>query len=150
MTSYAEKMNPREKRKITKFGDPTIIMGGKKKNLRRMIEENARDTGIYEQIDKYGLNPIQEIPIEEAIQDFTEVAGDLRSSLERGMLAKQKWKELPREIRKEFDNDINTFMKNGFDWMQTQQEKITEENNRKTEEFKKAIMMAGDTGDKNE
>lgn len=143
MTSYAEKMNPREKRKITKFGNPKIIMGGKQKDLRRMIEKNAEDTGIYEQIDKYGLNPIAEIPIEEAIQDFTQVAGDLRSSIERGMIAKQKWTELPKEIRKEFNNDINEFMINGFDWMQKQKEKITAERNRRAEEMQKAIIAAG-------
>lgn len=143
MTQYAEQMNPREKRKITKFGEPFIVMGGKKKNLRRMIEENAKDTGIYEQIDKYGLNPIQEIPIEETIQDYTQIAGDLRTSMEKGMEAKRKWSELPLEIRKEFNHDPNEFMKHGHDWMIQKFQKMEEKRIKQEEEYKKAIESIG-------
>jgi len=63
------------------------------------------------------------------------------------MLAKQKRAEMPKEIRKEFNNDINDFMQNGYDWMQKQKEKIDAERNRQAEEMQKAIITAGATNE---
>ncbi len=139
-----EKLNPRKNRKITKFGNPKITIGGKQRDLREMIHENAKDTGIYEQIDKYGLNPIQEISVEEAVMDFTSIAGDLRTSLEKGMAAKQQWGQLPKEIRKEFNNDINEFMQNGAQWMANKHKEIMAktETAKATTEVKENINVA--------
>lgn len=128
MTKYAESLNPRENRKKTKFGNPKIIMGGKQQDLRRMINENAKDTKIYEQIDKYGLNPISEPTVEEAITDWTQLAGNLRDSIEKGMEAKRQWGKLPKEIRQNFNNDINEFMVNGPNWMKQQYENMIKKN----------------------
>lgn len=114
------KWNPRKNRVITKFGKPVMIKAGKRIDIRQMIKENAVDTGIYEQIEKYGLNPIQEIPIDETVQDYTEMASDLRTSLEKGKLARQMWANLPREIRNEFDNDIERFGAEGDAWFRNQ------------------------------
>lgn len=124
MTKLMETKNPREQRVIQRFGDPKITIGGKKRDVRRMIEEASKDTRIYEQIDKYGLNPIQEINIEDTVNDFTELSTDLRGALEIGMAAKQQWKKLPREIRNQFDNDIERFTKEGANWFKEQKAKI--------------------------
>lgn len=126
MTDFAnKKWNDRKKRTITKFGEPIMIKAGKRINIRQMIEENSIDTRIYEQIDKYGMNPIQEIPIEETVQDYTELATDLRTSLDRGRLARKMWTNLPREIRNEFDNDIERFTTEGANWLSNKFEEIT-------------------------
>ena len=91
------------------------------------IKTNAEGTGIYEQIEMYGLNPIQPVEITEFVQDFTEMAGDLRTAIERGQLAKQMFKQLPIEVREEFNNDEDLFMRTGEQWI-----------NQKREEFAKA------------
>lgn len=127
MTARADEIwNNRINRIKTKFGDPVIIKAGKRIKIREMIEENSVDTRIYEQIDKYGMNPIQEIPIEDTIHDYTELAGDLRTSLERGKLARSMWQNLPREIRNEFDNDIERFTQEGHNWFTKKAKEIAE------------------------
>lgn len=138
----AQKWNNRKNRVITKFGDPVMIKAGKRINIRDMIKENAVDTGIYEQIDKYGLNPIQEIPIEETVQDFTRMAGDLRTSLEKGKLARTMWGNLPREIRNEFDNDIERFTQEGTTWFNNQMQ-IIKEKQLEMEKAQKAQQEGG-------
>lgn len=142
MTELMSKRNPREQRVIQTFGDPKITIGGKKRDVRRMIEEASKDTRIYEQIDKYGLNPIQETNIEDTVHDFTELTTDLRGALEIGMAAKQQWGKLPREIRNQFDNDIERFTKEGANWFKEQQtkiEQIKQAELKKQENFKKEM-----------
>lgn len=120
MSKIRDELNPRKNRVITKFGNPKITTGGIKKDLRQMIKENAVDTDIYEQIEKYGMNPITEIPISNVIEDFTQISMNLRDSLKLGMEARKKWTQLPREVRNEFDNDIERFTREGAGWMKNQ------------------------------
>lgn len=132
MPRYFEQTNPRENRKITHFEDEIFItIGGKKQNIRKMIKKASEDTGIYEQIEKYGINPEQQPEIEETVMDFTAMAGDLRTAIERGQLAKQMFKRLPIDVRKEFNNDENLFMRDGVAWMENKhkeyQKKIAEQ-----------------------
>lgn len=127
MERLFDKTNPRKNRKITFFKKEIFIeMGGKKIDLRKMIHKNAEDTGIYEQIEKYGLNPIEKIDIDETVMDFTQIAGDLRSVIERGQLAREMFKRLPIEVRKEFNNDENLFMREGDAWMTKKHQEILE------------------------
>lgn len=113
-----DKTNPREKRKVTHFEDEIFItMAGKKQNIRKLIATNAEDCGIYEQIEKYGLNPIAKVEISDVVEDYTQLAGDLRTTIERGQLAKEMFKNLPLEVRKEFNHDENLFMQQGESWM---------------------------------
>lgn len=128
MPRYFDNTNPRKNRKITHFDNEIFIeIGGKKQNIRKMIAKASEDTGIYEQIEKYGIDVNTPISVEETVMDFTEMAGDLRTVMEKGMLAKEMFKRLPLSVRKEFNNDENLFMTEGIDWM-NKQNKIIQEN----------------------
>lgn len=117
--------NPREKRKITFFPKEIFItIGGKKQNIRKIIATNAENTGIYEQIELYGLNPIAPVDVNEVIEDYTQIAGDLRSVIEQGQLAKQMFKNLPLQIRQEFNHDEELFMREGPTWMKKKHEEF--------------------------
>lgn len=124
MERLFDKTNPRKNRKITVFGKPTIKMAGKELDLRKMIHKNAENTGIYEQIELYGLNPIQPISIEETILDYTAVAGDLRSVMDKGIKARELFKNLPLEIRQKFNHDPEQFMREGPAWLEDQHKQI--------------------------
>lgn len=127
MERIFDKTNPRKNRKITVFEKEIFInMGGKKIDIRKMIKKNAEDTGIYEQIEKYGINPIDKVSIEDVVMDFTTIAGDLRTAIEKGQLAKQMFKNLPMEVRKEFNNDENLFMQQGENWFTKKMTEIKE------------------------
>lgn len=124
MERLFDKTNPRKNRKITVFGKPTIKMAGKELDLRKMIHKNAENTGIYEQIELYGLNPIQPISIEETVMDYTEIAGDLRSVMDKGLKARELFKNLPLEIRQKFNHDPEQFMREGPAWLEDQHKQI--------------------------
>lgn len=124
MERLFDKTNPRKSRKITVFGKPTIKMAGKELDLRKMIHKNAENTGIYEQIELYGLNPIQPISIEETVMDYTAVAGDLRSVMDKGIKARELFKNLPLEVRQKFNHDPEQFMREGPAWLEDQHKQI--------------------------
>lgn len=124
MERLFDKTNPRKNRKITVFGKPTIKMAGKELDLRKMIHKNAENTGIYEQIELYGLNPVQPISIEETVMDYTTVAGDLRSVMDKGLKARELFKNLPLEIRQKFNHDPEQFMREGPAWLEDQHKQI--------------------------
>ena len=128
MERFFDKTNPRKNRKITVFGKPTIKMAGKELDLRKMIHKNAENTGIYEQIELYGLNPIQPISIEETVMDYTAVAGDLRSVMDKGIKARELFKNLPLEIRQKFNHDPEQFMREGPAWLEDQHKQILKKN----------------------
>ena len=138
MERLFDKTNPRKNRKITVFGKPTIKMAGKELDLRKMIHKNAENTGIYEQIELYGLNPIQPISVEETVMDFTKVAGDLRSVIDKGLKAREMFKNLPIEVRQKFNNDPEQFMREGPSWLEEQHKQIL----KKQEEIKLAQQKA--------
>lgn len=138
MERLFDKTNPRKNRKITVFGKPTIKMAGKELDLRKMIHKNAENTGIYEQIELYGLNPIQPISIEETIMDYTTVAGDLRSVMDKGLKARELFKNLPLEIRQKFNHDPEQFMREGPAWLEEQHKQIL----KKQEEIKQQQLKA--------
>lgn len=124
MERLFNKTNPRKNRKITVFGRPTIKMAGKELDMRKMIHKNAENTGIYEQIELYGLNPIQPISIEETVMDYTAVAGDLRSAMDKGIQARNLFRNLPLEVRQKFNHDPEQFMREGPAWMEEQYKQI--------------------------
>lgn len=138
MERLFDKTNPRKNRKITVFGKPTIKMAGKEWDLRKMIHKNAENTGIYEQIELYGLNPIQRISVEETVMDFTKVTGDLRSVIDKGIKARELFKNLPLEIRQKFNHDPEKFMREGPTWLENQHKQIL----KKQEEIKLAQQKA--------
>lgn len=83
-----------------------------------MIAKASEDTGIYEQIEKYGIDVNTQPSIEETVMDFTALTqGGLRGAIEQGMKARDMFKNLPLDVRKEFNNDENLFMEQGVTWM---------------------------------
>lgn len=124
MERLFNKTNPRKNRKITVFGRPTIKMAGKELDMRKMIHKNAENTGIYEQIELYGLNPIQPISIEETVMDYTTISGDLRSVMDKGILARNLFRNLPLEVRQKFNHDPEQFMREGPAWLEEQHKQI--------------------------
>lgn len=106
------------------FGEPTWVKYGKEEKVQDYIEANKTDTEIYECLEKYGCLKPLEMDYEGTYADFTNML-DLRGSLERMHKANEMWKQVPAEIKKEFNNDIHEFTDRGMEWVtnKIQQEK---------------------------
>ena len=98
------------------FGEPTWIKYGKEEKVQDYIEANKTDTEIYECLEKYGCLKPLEMDYEGTYADFTNML-DLRGSLERMHKANEMWKQVPAEIKKEFNNDIHEFTDRGMEWV---------------------------------
>lgn len=147
MERLFDKTNPRAKRKITNFPDEIFVtIAGKKQNIRKMIAKNAENTGIYEQIELYGLNPIAKVEVSDIVEDYTQLAGDLRTAIERGQLAKEMFKNLPLEIRKEFNHDAEQFMREGPAWMEKKHKERLAQIQKEQEQLEQARQQSGTTG----
>ena len=98
------------------FGEPTWIKYGKTEKVQDYIEANKTDTEIYECLEKYGCLKPLEMDYQGTYGDFTEL-NDLRGSLERMQKANEMWRQVPAEIKKEFNNDIHEFTDRGMEWV---------------------------------
>lgn len=98
------------------FGDPTWVKYGKTERVQDYIEANKTDTEIYECLKKYGCLKPLEMDYEGMYGDFTKLA-DLRGSLDRMHQANEMWRQVPAEIKKEFNNDIHEFVDRGMEWI---------------------------------
>lgn len=106
--------------------DPKFRIQGKDVSIREFTNKNAIDTNIYEVIEKYRgdlkmsaaeLNQFHN----EIAQELTEIK-NLPDALMQMKAAEEAWKTLPIDIRKEFGNSIQRFIKNGGTYLN---EKIT-------------------------
>lgn len=104
------------KTKGQEFGDPTWVKYGKTERIQDHINAAKTDTEIYECLEKYGCLKPLEMNYQAVYGDFTEF-NDLRGSLEKIQKAKDMWKLVPAEIKKEFNNDIHEFTDRGFEWV---------------------------------
>ena len=93
-------------------------------NVYDFIQEGRADTEIYPTLEKYGsIDRLKKDLTEEQqkalYQDFTLIQemGDYRGVKDYQIKANKMFYELPLEIRKEFENDINKFTKNGAQWL---------------------------------
>ena len=102
-----------------KFGKPTWIKYGKEEDIQSYIEANKTDTEIYECLEKYGCLKPLEMDWEGTYADFSEM-NDLRSSLEKMNKANEMWKQIPADIKKNFNNDIHEFVDRGMEWAKKQ------------------------------
>lgn len=86
---------------------------GKKINVYDFIQEGREDTEIYPTLEKYGCIDKMMINKEDVFADYTELQKmqDLRGIKDFEIKAKQMFYNLPLDVRKEFDNDINKFTK---------------------------------------
>lgn len=97
--------------------DPKFRIGGKDVSIKDTQNAAAIDTNIYEVIEKYRGD--LKMTTEQLNQFHTEIDQELTKikSLPDAMQAiktgEEAWKNLPLDIRKEFGNSINRFLKEG-------------------------------------
>lgn len=91
-------------------------------NVYDFIQEGREDTEIYPTLEKYGSIEPMKLKVENAEQmynDFTQIQdlGGYRGILDYQKKAKEMFYQLPSELRKEFNNDINKFTKEGPEFL---------------------------------
>lgn len=94
-----------------------ITKAGKKMNVYDMIQEGREDTEIYPTLEKYGSIPEKMLDMNKTYADFTTFGG-LREIKDQQKQAEQMFYDLPHDVRKQFNNSINTFMKEGKQWVE--------------------------------
>lgn len=96
-----------------------IEKAGKKINMYDFIQEGREDTEIYPTLEKYGCIDKMIINREDVYADYTELQKleGLRGIKDYEIKAKNMFYNLPTEIRKEFDNDINKFTRGADDFI---------------------------------
>lgn len=108
-------------RAIHVFNDAQKIKrNGKELNLQQYINENNIDCTIYQVLETYrgDLKITREkmnTLTHEVAQQLSGVNG-LNDALQIMEKAKDAWVTLPLTIRKEFNNNIGEFQKNGLSW----------------------------------
>lgn len=95
----------------------TLTKAGVTFNVYDKIQEAREDTEIIPTLEKYGCIPVQSYDSEALYQDFTN-ATDLRGVLDRKIAAENAFYQLPLDVRKEFDNNIDRFMREGDKYLQ--------------------------------
>lgn len=117
--------------------DFKIKRNGKMISLKDFINENNRDCTIYQVLETYrgdkkmtaeALNKIHHM-VSDELMEINSLANAFKAMKE----AENSWRNLPLEIRKQFDNDISNFKMNGLKWANQEIEKY----NKKVEEFNK-------------
>lgn len=97
--------------------DPTIRVSGKNISLKKYQNANAEDTNIYDVLQKYHgdltLTKEQLNKKYVAISDELAQINNLADAYAMKREAEKLWKELPLEIRKEFNYSQDHFAKNG-------------------------------------
>lgn len=118
--------------------DPTFRIGGKDVSIKKITNESAIDTNIYEVIEKYRGD--LKMSAEQLNQFHNELSEELASiksmpdALKQIKMAEESWRNLPTDVRKDFGNSIGNFMKNGGKYLN---QKITAYNKIQEEALKK-------------
>lgn len=118
---------------------------GKKINVYDAIQAANEDCEIYEVLEKYGCIDRIKRDDEAMYADVTQLQslGDLRGVMEQKKMAEQMFYNLPLEVRREYDNDLNKFTTEAPKRMEAWQKAKKAEELRKTEELKKLEKMKG-------
>lgn len=123
-----------------------FIKYGKKIRIQDYINESADEVNIDTILKKYGSIPEENIQQEEEIiTDMTQIK-DLRSLEDQRNKVKEIFYNLPKEIRKQFKNDVYEFEQNGLNFFkQKHEEKIRqfEEYQRQQQEKEKEAKNNG-------
>lgn len=90
----------------------TLTKAGKKFNVYDKIQEAREDTEIIPTLKKYGCIDRMELDHHAVYGDFREY-GDLRELKDQQIKATNMFYSLPLETRQKFNNNINTFIKDG-------------------------------------
>lgn len=95
-----------------------IKRGGKMLNLYQMIQEGREDTEIEPTLKKYGcIEGHIAVDNNKILADFTEIE-DFRGVNDKAIKAKEMFYDLPLDIRQQFNNNLNTFTKEGKNWVE--------------------------------
>lgn len=118
----------------------TLTKAGVTFNVYDKIQEAREDTEIIPTLKKYGCIPVQGYDSASLYQDFTQ-AQDLRGVLDRKIAAENAFYQLPIEVRREFDNNIDRFMKEGEKYLKN---KIEQEKPKPVEEPAQPVVSEGE------
>lgn len=130
-----------KRKNIKKFIDTSkcVIQAGKVINWKKFTQENNKDLNIYEVLEKYDgkyVNRLKYDPeIEKAEIDHTLT---LDKVFDRQQRLKEQFLNLPLEVRKEFNNDINEFTDRGQTWLD-EKVKVIQKERKEKEKFKKQM-----------
>lgn len=94
----------------------TLTKAGKTFNVYDKIQENREDTEIYPTLEKYGCIDRMMLNTQGVYADFQEFKG-LREMKEQQIKADQMFNSLPIDVRLQFQNDKNLFMRDGEKWV---------------------------------
>lgn len=94
----------------------TLTKAGKTYNVYDKIQEGREDTEIYPTLEKYGCIDRMILDKQGVYANFQNF-NDLRDIKDQQNMATNMFYNLPLETRKEFNNDINRFIKEGEKWL---------------------------------
>lgn len=114
------KLRTERHRKQQSFDKDNIFIkrGSKMINMYQMIQEGREDTEIEPTLKKYGcLEGNIAVDNKKMLADFSEMQ-DFRGINDMAIKAKEMFYDLPLATRQKFNNDINTFTKEGKAYVQ--------------------------------
>lgn len=125
--SYNEKTpftrwNIDRKSSVSFTEDPTFRQGSKDISIKDFTNNNAIDCNIYEVIEKYRgdlkmtAEQMNKFHIEVA-EELSEIKS-LPDAIKQIHKAEESWRNLPLDVRKEFGNSVQNFMKNGKSYLE--------------------------------
>lgn len=129
--------NRRSQQKFDK--DICFIKYGKPIKIYDFIQENANETNIYKNLEKYGSleNALQIMNrIRPQIMGDFEKLEDLRSISEKKIQFENIWNQLPVEEKAKFNNNISDFMDNGYKYYTEQIQKEIEKQQQQQQQNK--------------
>lgn len=94
-----------------------VTKAGKKLNVYQSIQDARDGTEIYPTIEKYGtIQPIM-MNTGEVYGELDQIKNlrDAQEVMQRGEIL---WKQLPLEVRAEFNNSKGEFMNRGKEWLE--------------------------------
>lgn len=96
--------------------DFKIKQNGQEFNLYDHIQEAREDTEIYPTLEKYGC--LENVPMDpnKVYADFRGLGSLVDMKLQQ-IKAQEMWNALPWDVRKEFNNDMHTFVKDGEQYL---------------------------------
>lgn len=101
--------------------DPKFRMGGKDISIKKVTNEAARDCNIYEVIEKYrGDLKMSQAELNQFHTELSAELSEIKSmpdALKQIKKAEEAWRNLPTDIRKDFGNSVNNFIKNGTSYL---------------------------------
>lgn len=126
--------------------NPKIKRNGENLNLQDFLNENNKDCTIYDVYNTYRgdkkLTAKAMNVLTHKVEDTLMEIKDLPSAMEVLNKTKETWKDLPIEIRKEFNNDISHFQRNGLNWAKAKIETVKTEQTKLQQKYNEAKKIA--------